>query len=162
MLTIYTDGSSRPQTTKAAGWAFATTINDRVIVRYGHLPPPSTNNVGELMALLVPLRQLTKATNPVPLHFITDSQYVQKGIMERMKDWKFRGWKTKDGAKVKNLELWKEVYALWNPSLHTVSWVRGHNGDRGNELADIWANAGSDDKHDEIDTPGLIVRRSNG
>lgn len=162
MLTIHTDGSSRPQTTKAAGWAFAVNINDRIIVRYGHLPPPSTNNIGELMALLVPLRQLSKATIPSKLHFITDSQYVQKGITEYMKGWKFRGWKTASGAKVKNLELWKEIHLLWNPSYHTVEWVRGHSGDAGNELVDIWANAGSDDKHESIDTAGLIVRRSNG
>lgn len=162
MLTIHTDGSSRPATTKAAGWAFAVNVKDKIIVRYGHIPPPSTNNVAELMALLVPLRELSKATIPVPLHFITDSQYVQKGIMERMKDWKFRGWKTNSGSKVKNIELWKEIYLLWNPKLHTVSWVRGHNGDAGNELVDIWANAGSDNKHESIETEGLIVRRANG
>lgn len=162
MLTVYTDGSSRPQTTGAAGWAFATNLGDRVHVVYGHLPPPSTNNIGELTALLVPLRLLSKAKNPFPLKFITDSQYVQKGINEYMVGWKRRGWKTASGAKVKNLELWKEIYSLWNPKLHTVEWVRGHNGDPGNELADVWANAGSDNKHDTIDTSGLLVRRSNG
>jgi len=160
MLTIHTDGSSRPRTTECAGWAFVTQIRDKTHVVYGHLPAPSTNNIGELLALIRPLRLFGKGDTP--LLFITDSQYVQKGIVEYMKGWKHRGWKTSAGAKVKNLELWKEVYSLWDETMHTVKWERGHSGEPNNELADVWANAGSDNSTETIDLPGLCVRRSNG
>lgn len=160
MYNIYTDGSSRPHTTGAAGWAYAVQLRDKTHVRYGHLPAPSTNNIAELTALLVPLRLF--GPRGFELHFFTDSQYVVKGITEYMKGWKFRGWKTASGAKVKNLELWKEIHSLWVPDRHKVSWVRGHNGHTENELVDVWANRGADDSDAQQDTSFIDIRRSYG
>ena len=53
-----------------------------------------------------------------------------------------RGWKTASKEPVKNADLWQELDELLPK--HTISWhwVRGHNGDPGNELADQLANRG--------------------
>jgi ribonuclease HI len=49
------------------------------------------------------------------------------------------GWKKKGGA-IKNLDIVKEVCPLYRSSRAVLVWVRGHNNDLGNELADVWAN----------------------
>lgn len=38
-----------------------------------------------------------------------------------------------------NLELVQEAYELYNTSNAKLTWVRGHVGHEGNELADEWA-----------------------
>jgi ribonuclease HI len=45
---------------------------------------------------------------------------------------------------VKNAELWQRLDALVHQGGHKIDWrwVRGHNGDPGNERADALANMG--------------------
>jgi ribonuclease HI len=47
---------------------------------------------------------------------------------------------------VKNVDLWQRLDALVNSGTHQIDWrwVRGHNGDPGNERADELANRGVD------------------
>lgn len=45
----------------------------------------------------------------------------------------------KRGA-IKNLDIVQEVCPLYRNSQAVLVWVRGHNDDPGNELADEWAN----------------------
>jgi ribonuclease HI len=99
----------------------------------------TTNNRMELMAVIQALKALKRPCTVV-LH--TDSQYVQKGISEWLPAWKARGWKTAAKKPVKNDDLWRVLDAL--AAQHTVDWrwVRGHDGDPGNEAADALANQG--------------------
>ena len=53
--------------------------------------------------------------------------------------WEKRGW-TKKGGEIKNLDIVRELYELYSNSQADLRWVRGHEGDEGNELADEWAN----------------------
>jgi ribonuclease HI len=78
----------------------------------------------------------------VTLH--VDSQYVLKGMTEWISGWKARGWKTAAKQPVKNVDLWQRLDALITTSGHKIDWrwVRGHNGDPGNEHADMLANRG--------------------
>ena len=57
-------------------------------------------------------------------------------------DWKKRGWKTASKEPVKNADLWQELDELLPKHQISWHWVRGHNGDPGNELADQLANRG--------------------
>ena len=45
---------------------------------------------------------------------------------------------------MKNVELWQTLDELVNKCGHAIEWrwVRGHNGDPGNERADVLANRG--------------------
>jgi ribonuclease HI len=99
----------------------------------------TTNNRMELTAVIRALEALKK---PSLVEVYTDSQYVQKGISEWLRDWKRRGWKTADKKPVKNKELWEELDRL--QAQHRVSWhwVRGHAGHPENERADQLANLG--------------------
>ncbi|OZI20424.1 ribonuclease HI [Bordetella genomosp. 9] len=99
----------------------------------------TTNNRMELMAVIQGLAALKR---PCQVTIHVDSQYVMKGMMEWIANWKRRGWITADKKPVKNAELWRALDE--QVSRHKVAWrwVRGHAGDPGNERADELANLG--------------------
>jgi ribonuclease HI len=101
----------------------------------------TTNNRMELMAVIQALEALKR---PCAVTLYLDSQYVLKGITEWLPGWKAKGWKTASKQPVKNQELWQRLDDLLSRSGHVVDWrwVRGHNGDPGNERADALANLG--------------------
>ena len=101
----------------------------------------TTNNRMELTAVIQALQALKRPCQ-VTLH--ADSQYVLKGITEWLVGWKAKGWKTAAKQPVKNVDLWQQLDAVVSTSGHKIDWrwVRGHNGDPGNERADALANRG--------------------
>jgi ribonuclease HI len=101
----------------------------------------TTNNRMELLAVIRALETLKRGCR-VRLH--TDSQYVQKGISEWIHGWKLRGWRTADKKPVKNDDLWRRLDELAQQHEIEWLWVRGHNGDIGNERADALANKGAE------------------
>jgi ribonuclease HI len=104
--------------------------------------PETTNNRMELTAAIEALNAL-QGSQAVILH--TDSRYVMDGIREWLPNWKKRGWKTAAKKPVKNQDLWQALDAA--AARHTVTWkwVRGHDGNPGNETADALANRGIDE-----------------
>lgn len=101
----------------------------------------TTNNRMELTAVIQALATL-KSRCRVAVY--TDSEYVKNGITTWIHGWKQRGWRTADKKPVKNMELWQRLETL--AAQHDVQWhwVRGHDGDPGNERADALANRGVD------------------
>lgn len=101
----------------------------------------TTNNRMELMAVIQALSALKR---PCEVTLFLDSQYVLKGITEWLPGWKAKGWRTASKQPVKNVELWQQLDALVQQGGHRIDWrwVRGHNGDPGNERADALANRG--------------------
>ena len=101
----------------------------------------TTNNRMEMMAVIQALEALKR-----PCHVIlhADSQYVLKGINEWLAGWKARGWKTASKQPVKNVDLWQRLDSLLSQTEHRIEWrwVKGHDGDPGNERADALANRG--------------------
>ena len=98
--------------------------------------PATTNNRMELTAAVEGLKALKE---PCEVEFFTDSQYVQNGISEWLKDWKTRGWRTKDKKAVKNEDLWKELDSESAKHLMTWRWLKGHAGHEMNERCDLLA-----------------------
>ncbi len=95
----------------------------------------------ELMAAIEALNAL-RGTRDVTLY--TDSKYVMDGMLEWMPGWKKRGWKTAKKKPVKNQDLWQALdAAVQRHDIHWV-WVKGHDGNAGNEEADALANRGID------------------
>jgi ribonuclease HI len=74
---------------------------------------------------------------------LTDSEYVRKGITEWIHNWKTRGWKTADKKPVKNSDLWLALDDAARRHRIEWLWVKGHNGDPGNEHADALAKLGA-------------------
>jgi ribonuclease HI len=101
----------------------------------------TTNNRMELMAVIQGLSALKR---PCAVTLYLDSQYVLKGITEWLPGWKAKGWRTAGKTPVKNVELWQRLDELVQQGGHAIDWrwVRGHNGDPGNERADALANMG--------------------
>lgn len=101
----------------------------------------TTNNRMEMTAVIEALSALKRPCKVI-LH--VDSQYVLKGMTEWLPGWKARHWQTAAKAPVKNVDLWQRLDALVNGGGHQIEWrwVRGHNGDPGNERADALANQG--------------------
>jgi len=98
----------------------------------------TTNNRMELMAAIQALDALKR---PSAVELTTDSQYVRKGMLEWMANWKRNGWRTASKKPVKNDDLWKRLDAA--VARHDVRWhwVKGHSGHPENERADELASS---------------------
>lgn len=99
--------------------------------------PLTTNNRMELCGLIAGIGNIPEGATAL---IVTDSQYAQKGITEWISGWKRRGWKSSTGAAVKNQDLWIALDALSTTRKLRWTWVKGHSGNPGNELADSLAN----------------------
>ena len=65
---------------------------------------------------------------------------IRQDLLDGVKaEWEANGWRKK-GGEIKNLDIVQEVAPLYRASKAELVWVRGHNDDPGNELADHWAN----------------------
>jgi ribonuclease HI len=134
---IYTDGacSGNPG---PGGWGAVLTFGDVVKELHGG-ERSTTNNRMELMAAISALEALTR---PVPVELYTDSKYVLDGITKWLPGWQRNGWKTASKQPVKNVDLWQRLVAAMAPYEVSWHWVKGHNGDPGNERADELARLG--------------------
>lgn len=131
MITYYTDGSASPNP-GPGGYAV---IKDLVPHILGSEPGETTNIRMEGRAILAAL----KDANGAECQIYTDSEFWINVITKWSIAWEKNGWKKK-GGEIKNLDLVKEICPLYRQSQATLIWVRGHNNDQGNELADEWAN----------------------
>lgn len=136
---IYTDGACKGNP-GPGGWGALLRTGGTEKELFGG-EPGTTNNRMELRAVIEALSALKRPCD-VLLH--VDSQYVLKGMTEWLPGWKAKGWRTADKKPVKNVDLWQQLDALVNGAGHRIEWrwVRGHNGDPGNERADELANRG--------------------
>ena len=112
----------------------------------------TTNNIIELTAVIKSLEYVLEILNKeknynlllnnkkndkkMNVEIYADSSYVLKGITEWIEDFK----------NVKNVELWKKLYNLKGqieklPSVNLLfNKVKGHNGDKYNEMVDKLAS----------------------
>ena len=138
-IEIYTDGACKGNP-GPGGWGVLLKSADAQKELFGG-EIETTNNRMEMMAVIEALSALKR---PCQVTLYIDSQYVLKGVTEWLTGWKARGWKTAAKQPVKNADLWQRLDNLVSQSGHTIDWrwVRGHNGDPGNEHADMLANKG--------------------
>ena len=100
--------------------------------------PNTTNQKMALAGAIAVLEWLRRRWQRVDAVYVSDSEYLTKGMSEWVKDWQARGWKRKTGP-VDNLELWQKLVQA--AAGHTVQWrwVRGHAGHAKNEYANVRA-----------------------
>ena len=141
MLKIYTDGGSRGNP-GIGGWGVVFYDGDEIVKELKGSEEMTTNNRMELTAAIEALKNVEVGSS-VELH--TDSTYVKDGITSWIDNWKRNGWRTAAKKPVKNQDLWialDEQIARVDVSWH---WVKGHDGDPGNERADALCNEAMDE-----------------
>ena len=136
---IYTDGACRGNP-GIGGWGAILRFNGKEKHING-AEKDTTNNRMELTAAIKGLEAL-KGNYQVSL--TTDSEYLRKGMLEWMANWKKRNWKTASKLPVKNKDLWQQLDALSEKYTIEWHWVKGHSGHAENELADQLANEAID------------------
>jgi len=139
-LRIFTDGgcSGNPG---PGGWAYVmimeTFQGGKIIAEEKGAEKETTNNRMELTAVIKSLQALKNMKDvPRKVTAYTDSQYVQKGITEWIRNWKRNSWRTSDKTPVKNKDLWVELDSLAEEFAISWQWVKGHAGNEYNERCD--------------------------
>jgi ribonuclease HI len=138
LIEIWTDGacSGNPG---PGGWGALLKSGEHAREIHGG-EPDTTNNRMELMAAIEALNALKKPSK-VKLH--TDSTYVKDGLTKWIHGWKRNGWKTASKKPVKNKDLWQMLEKACERHDIQWIWVKGHDGDEGNERADELARLGA-------------------
>ncbi|MFM8310780.1 MAG: ribonuclease H [Ilumatobacteraceae bacterium] len=136
MVLIYTDGacSGNPG---PGGWAWAVAPDGAPSGSGGERA--TTNQRMELRAVLEALRSLDG-----PLLIVSDSTYVVHCFRDRWwVRWKANGWRNSKKEPVANTDLWMPLVDLVEVRRPEFRWVKGHSGDRMNDVVDRLAVAAS-------------------
>ena len=129
---IYTDGacSGNPG---PGGWGIVILDEKNNETNISGGEKSTTNNRMELMAPIMALRKIKKASKIV---IYTDSTYLKNGIKIWIKNWEKNGWKSANKKSVKNKDLWLILNELSKKKIIEWKWVKAHNGNKYNEMAD--------------------------
>ena len=120
-IIIHTDGACKGNP-GPGGWGAVIEQNGSQIQISGG-EPQTTNNRMEMTAVIKALEAIDSSAK---ILISSDSTYVVNTMT--------KGWKRKA-----NHDLWEQLDGLVKNRDVSWRWVRGHNGDRGNELADALA-----------------------
>jgi ribonuclease HI len=134
--TVYPDGACAGNP-GPGGWAWAVAPLGEPCGFGG--APRTTNQRMELQAVLEALRALDG-----PLTIVSDSTYVVHCFRDRWwVKWKANGWKNSKKEPVANTDIWMPLVELVQQRQPVFRWVKGHSGDRMNDLVDRLAVAAS-------------------
>ena len=143
-IEVYTDGacSGNPGN---GGDAFIILKGEKEILKLSGSQENTTNNYMELKAIVRAIEHVISELGSIPTKnkievFIhSDSAYcinpVEKGWI---KFWESNGWISRTGEPIKNLELWIKLNSLLKHRKFKFKFVKvkGHSGDRYNEMVD--------------------------
>lgn len=145
---VYTDGSCLGNP-GPGGWA-CVVIESGKVSQFSGGAVNTTNNRMELMAVI---NALTYLKEPSSVTLYSDSQYVIRAFKEGwLEKWQRNGWNNTTGE-VKNKDLWKLLYILAGKHEIEWNWVKGHAGDKYNEICDTLAVTAARHYQKNGDTP---------
>ena len=113
--------------------------------------PSTTNNKMAIRSAIVGLELLTR---PCRVIFVSDSQYLVRGMREWVHGWQRAGWKRKTGS-LENVELWQELARIAERHRVDWKWIKGHAGHPQNEYANHLATRAAkqqDNSHGLVDS----------
>ena len=131
-ITLYTDGAcnnNRKLNTRCGSSVWFGPEHERNLAI--QIPGPQhSNQIGEIAAIIAAV----DAVPPFqPLTIISDSKYAIEGLTIHLQNWEDIGW-----IGIKNAALFKHAAYLLRRRTATTNfkWIKGHNGDPGNEQSD--------------------------
>jgi ribonuclease HI len=138
-IEIYTDGAcfnnGKQNARCGAGIWFGENDQRNLAIR---TPGTSqSNQIGELTATVLAIQAVPHF---VPIKLVTDSTYVINGLTKHLLTWENHGW-----INIKNAHFFKKAAHLLRRRTATThfKWVKGHNGNQGNEGSDALAKEGA-------------------
>ena len=132
---IYTDGACTGNPGKGGFGAVLIYNGNEKRISRGYRK--TTNNRMELMAAIEALKLLKE---PCSVTLYSDSKYLTDAINKNwLESWKNNGWRKSDRKPVLNTDLWAEILELTTVHKVTFVWVKGHCGNKYNEICDSLA-----------------------
>jgi ribonuclease HI len=131
---VYTDGACLGNP-GPGGWAWA-------VPEGPYSSGAAARTTNQRMEIQAALEAVTHLDGP--LEVVSDSTYVVNCFRDRWwKGWLARDWKNSQKKPVANRDLWEPLVAAYlaDPNRVIFRWVKGHSGDRMNDLVDRLAVA---------------------
>lgn len=148
-LIIYTDGSclGNGRAENCGGYAFIILNEDEEIIsKFSKQELNTTNNRMEMKAVIIGISEAINClnSNDFIIEVYTDSAYIHNCRTQRWyKSWKNNGWKNSKKEPVKNKDLWEILSFFFEDKRFIFNKVKGHAGNKFNELVDTMAVAAS-------------------
>ncbi|WP_085305588.1 ribonuclease H family protein [Colwellia polaris] len=141
-INIYCDGACSPNPGKSGTGMAVYHKQSLVELWYGLYEPMGTNNTAELNGMLAALKYAQgHIAQGKTVQVLSDSKYSIDCITKWAKGWQAKGWTRGKGEEIKNLEVIKQCFTLYQAlkSNLIISHVKGHSNNEGNELSDRMA-----------------------
>lgn len=136
-VTLYTDGACSGNPGRG-GWG-AVLIYGEIEKQMSGVAEVTTNNQMELTAVIEGLKALKE---PCEVLVYSDSAYVVNAFNQNwIEGWINNNWRNSKKDPVANRELWEELISLTKTHQVTFNKVKGHAGDKYNEICDRLATA---------------------
>jgi len=142
-IAVYTDGACMDNGRKNARcgsgvWFAQDDPRNRALRIPGEA---QSNQVGEIAAVIAAM-EMVPPFQPVKIY--TDSKYVIDGLTTHLESWENDGW-----INIKNARLFRKAAHLMRhrSAKTTMQWVKGHDGNPGNEASDALAKQGANKRH---------------
>jgi ribonuclease HI/exonuclease III len=144
--TVYTDGAcnnnGKLNAQCGGGIWFGPNHERNAAIR---IPGPlQSNQAGEIAAIIAAVASVPRFW---PLTIISDSKYAIEGLTTHLQTWEDKGW-----IGIKNADLFKRAAFLLRSRIATTNfkWVKGHDGNLGNEQSDQLAKEGANKPEEDI------------
>jgi len=135
---IYTDGGYFEKH-DIGGWGLVIFENDKEVYRASGWQKQTSSLEMELVAAhkaLEHVERLSSSHISPRKTLYTDSRIIIEGLTQKYAIWCKNQWKVKSGKTVIYKELWQALSHLTEQQKVTWRWVKGHNGNLGNTIAD--------------------------
>jgi len=138
MIKIYADGacSGNPG---PGGSAYIIIKGGEIVYKRLFSFPLTTNNFCELFAIVESVRYVID-NDILECEIFSDSKYVVDGINLWMNKWISNDWKGSSNHKIKNIEIWQNLYILWKTTTSisniSIHYVKGHSTNNYNNIVD--------------------------
>lgn len=143
-ILVHTDGAYKGSE-NIGGWAFVIYVKHQnlMVLRSGQVTHTTCQRM-ELQSAIESLKAAKSIPTPAKgIRVVSDSVYTVNTCNEWLWRWKLMGWRRKmksEKGEVKNLDQVKQLHDLLDGQPINFKWVKGHAGNRMNEICDFMAD----------------------